>query len=293
MRNYSNNIYHLHTYWSVLNLVMFEVVTVISSFLIIATSSLIVHSFYGKVKKSGAHLLFIILSISDIGVGLLSQPLLLIQPLCDCKFKCSETTFSMIMFFTLFPYNFSYIVTTIIAVDRLLIVTLQQYYEHFVTKRTLKNIVAICLALCTGFYFCYTYYMHEVNAAFIHNILFINAAINITLSCIVITGYAYILCFVYCKSNAMSQCRNNRNKGSKKLTKTVLSIFISQTICIVPHYFLLTGMQLENVQLSIYLRSWFYMLRNNQCFCNGIILLLNQKPKSKRKDRDIKRYCNI
>ena len=293
MRNYSNNIYHLHTYWSVLNLVMFEVVTVISSFLIIATSSLIVHSFYGKVKKSRAHLLFIILSISDIGVGLLSQPLLLIQPLCDCKFKCSETTFSMIMFFTLFPYNFSYIVTTIVAVDRLLIVTLQQYYEHFVTKRTLKNIVAICLALCTGFYFCYTYYMHEVNAAFIHNILFINAAINMTLSCIVITGYAYILCFVYCKSNAMSQCRNNRNKVSKKLTKTVLSIFISQTICIVPHYFLLTGMQLENVQLSIYLRSWFYMLRNNQCFCNGIILLLNQKPKSKRKDRDIKRYCNI
>ena len=289
MKNYSNSTYHLHTYWSVPNLVVFEVITVISSFLIIATSSLIVHNFYGKVKKSRAHLLFIILSVSDIGVGLLSQPLLLIQPLCDCKVKCSESTFSMIMFFTLFPYTFSYIVTTIIAIDRLLIVTLQQHYEHLVTKRRLKNIVAFCFALCTGFCFCLTYYMYEVNAAFLHSIVFINAAINIILSCIIITGYAYILCFVFRRSNAMSQCRSNGNKGSKKLTKTVLSIFISQTICIVPHYFLLTGMQLENVQLLIYLRCWFYMLRNNQCFCNGIILLMNQKTKSKKNNGNINR----
>ena len=290
MKNYTNNTDHFHTYWSLPNLVMFEAATVISSFLIIATSSLTVHNFYGKVRKSRAHLLFVIVSISDIGVGLLSQPLLLIQPLCDCNIKCSESTLSMIMFFTLFPYTFSYIVTTIVAVDRLLIVTLQQHYEHLVTKGTLKNIVAFCLAICTAFCFCYTYYGHEVNADLLY-IIFINAAINIILSCIIITGYAYILCFVFRRSNAMSKCRSNGNKGSKRLTKTVLSIFISQTICIVPHFFLLTGIQLENVQLSIHLRSWFYMLRNNQCFCNGIILLLNQKTKSKKKDRYIKRRC--
>ena len=179
MKNYSNNSYHLHTYWSISNLVIFEVVTAISSFLIIATSSLIVHNFYGKVRKSRAHLFFIILSVSDIGVGLLSQALLLIQPVCYCNVKCNESTFSIIMFFTLFPYTFSYIVTTIIAMDRLLIATLQQHYEHLVTKGTLKHIVAFCFALCTGFCFCFTYYMYEVNAAFLHIIVFINAAINI------------------------------------------------------------------------------------------------------------------
>ena len=80
----------------------------------------------------------------------------------------------------------------------------------------------------------------------------------------------------------MSQYRSNGNKGSKNLTETVLSIFISQTVCIMPHYFLLTRVQLQNVQLSTYLRSWFYMLRSNQCFCNRIILLMNQKTKSKK-----------
>ena len=291
MKNYSNHTYHLHTYWSVPNLVLFEVVTVISSLLIIATSSLIVHNFYGKVRKSRAHLLFIILSVSDIGVGLLSQPLLLIQPLCDGTVKCSESTFSMIIFFTLFPYTFSYIVTTIIAMDRLLIVTLQQHYEHLVTKGTLKKIVAFCFALCTGFCFCFTYYMYEVNAAVLHSIFIINAIINVILSCIIITGYTYILCFVFRRSNTMSHCRSNGNKDSKKLTKTVLSIFISQTICIFPHYFLFTGIQLENIQLSIYLHSWFYMLRNNQCFCNGIILLMNQKTKPKKNNGDRNRRC--
>ena len=54
-------------------LVMFEIMVVITAILIIVTSGLIAKHIYGKVCKSRADSMFLILNISDIGVAILSM----------------------------------------------------------------------------------------------------------------------------------------------------------------------------------------------------------------------------
>ena len=125
------------------------------SFMIIVTSSLVIRHIYRKTaKKSRVDSIFIVLSISDIGVGLFSQTSLGMIPLCsnsyiDCGYP---QVFSFAVdFFFLFPFTFYYIVTTIIAADKLLVLTKQHNCENFVTKKILKCILAFSVIVSIGF----------------------------------------------------------------------------------------------------------------------------------------------
>lgn len=57
-------------------LLTFEILVGIMAVVITVTSSLVIKRNYGKMKKSRADLMFIVLSISDIGVGAISMPAL-------------------------------------------------------------------------------------------------------------------------------------------------------------------------------------------------------------------------
>ena len=84
MKNHSNHT--LNQDWSGLpGLVAFEVVTMLSSITIVVTSGLVLHHIYGKLRRSRTDLLFVVLSISDIGVGLMSQTFLGLWALCNCS----------------------------------------------------------------------------------------------------------------------------------------------------------------------------------------------------------------
>ena len=114
-----------------------EVSTVISSVLIVVTSVLVLHHIYRKVRRTRSEMLFVFLSISDIGVDLLSQTSVRIYPLfTNSVIECGSSVFLKVIgfFFLFFPYTFSYIITTIIAIDRLLVVTKQHSYENVVPK---------------------------------------------------------------------------------------------------------------------------------------------------------------
>lgn len=286
MKNQSNSTYYgSHAFWSIPHAVAFEVSIVISSVLIIVTSTLVIHHIYCKVRRSRADFLFIVISLSDIGVGLLSQPSIGLFVLCFEYLECHESMYFVEKFFFDFPWEFSYIVTTIIALDTLLVVTKQRRYENVITKTRLKTITALLFFLSLGFRICSRYipYKHRgLKGTFYAT----NLIINLILPMVIITAYIYILCFVFRSSRAMSHCKNSGVSVSKKLTKTIMSIFISQFIFIVPSLVLTfrPSVQKGTVYMVVYLLTyWFAIFKNNQCFCNGIILLINQRRKLRQK----------
>ena len=284
MKNQSNGTYNgSYVFWSIPHVVAFEVSIVISSVLIVVTSSLVIHNIHCKVTRSRADFLFIVISISDIGVGLLSQPSIGLYVLCLEYFECNESMYFVEKFFFYFPWDFSYLVTTTIALDTLLVVTKQRRYEKIITKRRLKTITALFFILSLGFRICYRYIPYK-NRGLDDMFYVIYLIINLILPMVIITAYIYILCFVFRSSRAMSDCKKSGVRASNRLTKTIMSIFISQFICIVPDLILAfkPSRQIASTYKVIHLLIyWFAIFKNNQCFCNGIILLINQRRKFK------------
>ena len=150
MKSHSNVTANLYSGDSITYIVAFEVAVVLCAIAIIVSSALVLRHIYRKVRRSRADLLFIVLSISDIGVGSLSQTSLGISGMCS-HIHCHMTRelHYSVLFLWFFPYTFSYTVTTIVALDTLFVVTKQHSYTNFITKRRLMYILV--------FFFCYNY----------------------------------------------------------------------------------------------------------------------------------------
>ena len=108
--------------WSVPHAVLFEVPTAIISALVIFTSCWVLKYVYLKEARSRTDLLFAITSITDTGVGLLRLPLSGISVACTTFIKCSAAIHYLMDASIFFPL-FSYLITTVIAIDRLLLIT--------------------------------------------------------------------------------------------------------------------------------------------------------------------------
>ena len=280
MNNHSNVTANPYSGDSITLLVVFEVATAFSAIMIIITSGLVLRHIYGKFRRSRADLLFIILSISDIGVGSLSQTILGISRICIYKDFCK---IGVLGFFMFFPYIFSFIVTTVVAIDRLFFVTKQHNYTDLITKRRLACILAFFFAISIGHCTWLTYELltdRQVLVSFMVYVVF-----DLALSIMIIGAYIFILCFAYRRSKTVSDCKSNGNRDFKRLTKTIMFIFVSQVILNFPYQlFVLTpvGKILEQVQQED-IFPWTLMLRNNSSLFNGVILLLCERRKKKNK----------
>ena len=101
----------------------------LSFILIITTNSILLWRLIFRSKKTRVNILFIILSISDMCVALVSIPLLSLDLLTtEVKLGCAVPCEFMTLFHY-FPYFYSWCLTIIIALDRCLVVTKQQKYE--------------------------------------------------------------------------------------------------------------------------------------------------------------------
>ena len=280
MKSHSNVTANLYSGDSIAYLVTIEVAVALCAIAIIVSSALVLRHIYRKVRRSRADLLFIVLSISDIGVGSLSQTSLGINEMCR-RIHChitSELRYSVI-FLWFFPYTFSYTVTTIVALDTLFVVTKQHSYTNFITKRRLMYILVFFFATTIALCNCLVDVTHArdgINEAYITY-----TAFNIALSIIIIGAYIFILCFAYSHSQNASHCKSNGNRDFKRLTKTIMFIFVSQVICIFPLQICLAS----NIPLPSLMIPWLFILRNASSLFNGIILLLGERRKRKNKIR--------
>ena len=273
--------------WSVPELVAFEFTMAIISALVIVTSFWVIKSIYSKERKSRSDILFATASISDIGVGLFRLPSAGLLVACTfTKFvKCSTSLNCLIYACKFFPF-FSYLITTLIAIDRLLVITKDSSYKLFVTKRRLKFIVGLNVALSAGYTLLVVYYgAYLPRLRLLLIFVIVDLSVTVVLPLIIVVAYMCILCYVYRRSNAMSRCKVSGENTNKKLTKTIMLILSSQIILAFPHAFLNLSFtaklfnNLINVNLKLYLTLFFYffILWNCQFFLNGMIFLINQR----------------
>ena len=105
MKNFTNHTHISLPSWSVPNAVMFEVATVIISALVIFTSCWVLRYIYLKDSRSRTDYLFVVTSITDIGVGLFRLPLSGVNITCKSFIKCSALI-HYLLFSTIFPFIF-------------------------------------------------------------------------------------------------------------------------------------------------------------------------------------------
>ena len=90
--------------------------------------------------------MFIILSCSDIGVGLSSVPMSFL-PLFVKNFDALCMLSLILRFFFYIPYSFSWSVITIVALDRVLIITQGYRYKKYVTMKHLYGLITFSLLI--------------------------------------------------------------------------------------------------------------------------------------------------
>ena len=269
-------------------LLTFQSLLVIVSILIILSSSLVIKQIHNKKKKTRADEMFLILMISDITVAIISMPALgVLSPLWNELLtesaNGSKIPFAATAFCFEVPYTFSYMVTVIIAVDRLFIITQHRRYERIITRKRLKCIVACTLTFVIVYGIVNSYVLpqasnDEVTGHMRKGYLIFN---TVTMW-VIFSAYIYILFFVKSRSNALKQSKHGKVNKSKKLSKTIFYIFTFQIICILPYLIMHMMIEFSVVFPVLLVAPWLALMRNTQGFCDGLILLRNQKDQKEK-----------
>ena len=261
----------------------FETIVAAIAILIIVTSSLVIKNIYGKKDRTRADFIFMLLSISDIGVGVLSMAALGVygpfwKSLLFYYDHGSRLPLIIIFFLYDFPYTYSSLLTTVIALDRLLFITWQTSYKYIVSEMRLKRIVALLFAFSIGDHCVYVYYKFPDRCCDIGYILqWVWIGMMIVSLTAVIFAYIRIIFFARKSSTTMLVYEHSNSKSERRLSTTICLILICQVTCAVP-YIILFSLQMLGISLPYHIIGpWVVILRNCQCFCNGLIWLKNHK----------------
>ena len=270
-------------------LATFETIAAVITILIIVTNSLVIKNIYSKTSRTRADSMFTLLSISDIGVGVLSMPSIGVyypfrKSLFYYYYFHGLRAPLIIMGFCLnFPYIFSMILTAIIAIDRLFIIIWQNCYKDIISDFRLKLTVTVLLTISIGHCCLGTYFLLPERCCDILSVIVTGLGGIISMSMIaIILAYMRLLFLVRNNSKTMAACKHCNSKSDRRLSRTIFHILACQITCTIPYLTLLT---LPSSNFSLYiiiLSPWFMILRNCQCFCNAIILLRSQKRNARK-----------
>ena len=269
-------------------LATFETIVAVITILIIVTNSLVIKNIYSKTNRTRADSMFTLLSVSDIGVGVLSMPSIgvyypCLKSLLYYYFHGLRAPLIIMGFCLNFPYIFSMILTAIIAIDRLFIIIWQNCYKDIISDFRLKLTVTVLLTISIGYCCLGTYFLLPERCCDIFSVIVTGLGGIITMSMIaVILAYMRILFLVRNNSKTMAACKHCNSKSDRRLSKTIFHTLACQITCTVPYFTVLT-LALRNFTLYIIiLTPWLMILRNCQCFCNAIILLRSQKRNARK-----------
>ena len=265
--------------------ILFEILVAAISVTTVITSGMVIdHIYRVQDQKLRANHVFIILSISDIGVGVLSIPVCGIYWYHIEKTEQNPPSFisNSNIFFGDFPYYFSYFITLTIAVDRLLVIRFENQYKEIITTRKLKIILSFVFAFTLVYSAVSTYVYNTTKWVVMMNLGRGYEIILIVCCAVLIAVYIYILLFVRGKSNANYLSKHGDNHFNEKLTKTVALIFICQIACILPYFVFWQISNNINRRMVYKVMPWVNLIRYCQCFCNALILLHSQKSQQRR-----------
>ena len=257
---------------------------------IISINSLLLSKLCSIRKKTRGDWLFILLSISDLCVGLLSVPNLFLKIL---NFEgITKFTIPCLAFINLsyFPASLSWILGTTIALDRCFLVLYDVRYELLVTQKRLYLIVVFMIVSDIAV---------TVTATIIndyHISQFVSMLFQIWCISLLICLYIRLVWFVYFKQRKMKGSINQiEHTGS--LTRTIIYIFICQLICNLPFTVNLVvfriNRQYEKREIENRMNYWASALGFCNSFLNSIILMFNGSFRKRVNERKRSKDLNI
>ena len=239
------------------------------------------------------------MSISDVGVGFITIPcvMLTFSYLYMNKY-CTLIQFTT--FSAYFPVSFSYGATTIISIDRCLMVTKSNFHTKYVTTRVITFLLIGTFVNCLAFSFgnMITFSLDTKSTAvwILHIFQYVISISVILCTCCV---NLHLYCFVKRISQQMEESRHQgiRERYSSRLTTTIAYIFTFMVVCNGPT--IITNALVDmNINMSPMLRGnlykWGLLLIYSNSYINAIIVLTRtsnlQATKTKKKTEKNKIY---
>ena len=240
------------------------------------TNSLLIYKLYLIKRKSRANLLFLTLSLVDIFVGLLAAPTMFVK-IISFEGITWILTCETFLYFIYLPSYLSWILVTIIALDRCLIILYDIKYQYYVTTKRL--IVTVCLIIASQIPLVASVYAEVVD----YSVTQILGSIFLS-SCFLSTVSAYVRLgwFVYYKQRKIAQNKYSRNKSINRLTRTIIYTFICQIICNLPSTVIMIVNRVSGLYEDRIIENrgsyWAMALVFANSFLNSLILLVNGTP---------------
>ena len=270
------------SYFDIQDLGSTERIIIASTFILISsaivlTNSLLIYKLCIIKRKSRANLLFLTLSLVDIFVGLLAAPTMFAKIISfeGINWILTCETF---LYFIYLPSYLSWILVTVIALDRCLIILYDIKYQYYVTtKRLLVTVCVIIVSQIPLVAFVYAEVM-DYSVTQVLGSIFLS-------SCFFSTVFAYIRLgwFVYYKQRKIAPNKYSRNKSINRLTRTILYTFICQIICNLPSTVIMIVNRVSGLYEDRIIENrgsyWAMALVFANSFLNSLILLVNGTPK--------------
>ena len=268
------------------DLTVLQTAFVATVLLIVTSNGVLLRRLLSKKKKRRADRLFILLSLSDMGVGAFTVPLLSLQ-----TFSLKQDVICFLhramIFFTYYPYSFSWFMVIIIAIDRCLIITKFNSDGKYVTNRVLYIFIGfffvaiICgvIVVISGEDF--SLYSRKISVIFIFQTVLELLFIFTTTAL-----YAYLLYYVRGKVGKFSNSsrRHCQQSYSSQLTKSIFLIYLCLVLFTLPQVIgLLVRLCNPSAKPShTTIRnkySWLVLSLYSNSYANAVILLYMSRNK--------------
>lgn len=260
--------------------------TVILNFLVVKVLS-------ARKRTSGENLFFL-LSISDFFVGMVTLPLFSLRFLnLSSELKCK--LYPWMNFFTVFPFGFSWCLTTLITIVRYVVLLHKDCRSVFLGNKW-NNVFCVIACLANILLGSISALLEERKIRDERAELSSNLP-NISLTQVVIVCFEALLIFcnsvltmrlyrfVQRQTKSIEAHRHTKEDTSKKMTKTVINIFICLTLCQTPHALTVTSLWFKLVENS---ETVFFLVNittlflfSNSCW-NAVIILRSSKVQNMR-----------
>ena len=237
---------------------------------IISTNSLLIHKIRSMNERTRTDLLFIVLSIFDLAVGIIALPNMCLKILSFEKILTWAMPCREFIFLLYFPTSISWVLITVIALDRCFFVLFDKNYTILITRKRLCGIV-ISLIVCG--------LATVLPVVLSNNIDTIQISASIFhISCVILISCSYLViaCYYYYKNRQVT--RNVfQNRWRRSPMRIIIYVVICQLICVLP----------LSVMLIILVKSrlnyWALILAYCNSIFNSLIYMHSSCFKEKKK----------
>ena len=277
----SQSIFHNYS----VDALILQIYFIFTSLAIIISNSTLLWKLFKKRSKTRADKIFIILSCSDIGVGIFSIPIVSI-PLFKWEIDAFDYTHCFLWIFpACFPYGFSWLLVVIIALDRVFVITKGQIYKQYITMKTLYWIITVCLALILAMAILVSL-RYESFKRHSHIIVYLQLLTELSFIFITLVAYIHLFHFVRSQSSVIATKRHGGADLNKKLTLTVTYTYLCLLLFTLPQVakqvivLRWEKRMMGNLRkrMIVNLEYWGNVLSYSNCYANAcIILYINHK----------------